>query len=70
MLFMGQEFLEDKPWSDTPDPATLICWDGLETDDVMRDYLRFTPGTSVAPPTHPALAAKPSTSSTSTTATA
>ena len=34
--------MEDKPWSDTPDPATLIYWDGLETDDVMRDYLRFS----------------------------
>jgi 1,4-alpha-glucan branching enzyme len=42
MLFMGQEFLEDKPWSDTPDPDTLIYWDGLGTDTVMRDYLRFT----------------------------
>ena len=42
MLFMGQEFLEDKPWSDTPDPATLIFWDGLRTDRAMQDYLRFT----------------------------
>jgi 1,4-alpha-glucan branching enzyme len=42
MLFMGQEFLEDKPWSDTPDPATLIFWDGLEIDRTMQDYLRFT----------------------------
>jgi 1,4-alpha-glucan branching enzyme len=42
MLFMGQEFLEDKPWSDMPDPDTLIYWDGLGTDAVMRDYLRFT----------------------------
>ena len=41
MLFMGQEFLEDKPWSDTPDPNTLIYWDGLATDAVMHDYLRF-----------------------------
>lgn len=24
MLFMGQEFLEDKQWNDTPDPANLI----------------------------------------------
>jgi 1,4-alpha-glucan branching enzyme len=40
MLFMGQEFLEDKPWSDTPDPATLIFWDGLRTDRAMQDYLR------------------------------
>src|SRR5262249_32562623 len=42
MRFMGQEFLEDKPWNDTPDPATLIYWEGLEADEVMRDYLRFS----------------------------
>jgi 1,4-alpha-glucan branching enzyme len=41
MLFMGQEFLENKPWSDTPDPATRIFWDGLRTDRAMQDYLRF-----------------------------
>jgi hypothetical protein len=30
MLFMGQEILEDKRWSDTPrfPPASLIWWDG------------------------------------------
>jgi 1,4-alpha-glucan branching enzyme len=42
MLFMGQEFLEDKPWSDSPNPLTLIWWDGLETDRVMRDFLAFS----------------------------
>ena len=42
MLFMGQEILEDKPWSD--DVAfhsnLFIYWDGLAADGVMRDYLR------------------------------
>jgi 1,4-alpha-glucan branching enzyme len=44
MLFMGQEFLEDKYWSDSPDyyKETLIWWDGLETDRHMQDQLRFT----------------------------
>jgi 1,4-alpha-glucan branching enzyme len=45
MLFMGQEFLEDKQWSDDVDghPELLIFWPGLEADDpTMRDFLRFT----------------------------
>jgi len=43
MLFMGQEFLEDKQWSDTPSPANLIWWAGLEGGDkTMGDFLRFT----------------------------
>ncbi len=43
MLFMGQEVLEDKYWSDNPDyfQDTLIWWDGLERDAAMRDHLRF-----------------------------
>jgi len=43
-LFMGQEFLEDKNWSDNPAhfKGTLIYWDGLKTDKVMRDFLEFT----------------------------
>lgn len=45
MLFMGQEFMEDKPWSD--DIGTFdrlrLYWDGLqEADPAMRDFLRFT----------------------------
>jgi 1,4-alpha-glucan branching enzyme len=40
MLFMGEEFLEDKSWSDS-DQDLLIYWDGLATDKVMQDYLRF-----------------------------
>jgi 1,4-alpha-glucan branching enzyme len=45
MLFMGQEFIEDKPWSDNPGhfDNTLIWWDGLEQGDkAMVDHLRFT----------------------------
>lgn len=43
MLFMGQEFLEDKPWHD--DVANwsrfLIWWDGLDGQDRhMRDFHR------------------------------
>jgi 1,4-alpha-glucan branching enzyme len=42
-LFMGQEFLEDKYWSDDPEhfTSTLIYWDGLRSDRVMQDHLRF-----------------------------
>ena len=40
MLFMGEEFLEDKPWNDS-EKNLLIYWDGLKTDKVMQDYLRF-----------------------------
>lgn len=40
---MGQEFLEDKPWSDS-DPDLLIFWDGVDkgTDKAMVNHLRFT----------------------------
>jgi 1,4-alpha-glucan branching enzyme len=43
MLFMGQEFLEDKYWSDSPHyfADSLIFWDGLATDRAMQDHLRF-----------------------------
>lgn len=43
-LFMGQEFLEDKNWSDNPrfSASTLLWWDGLEHDRHMRDHLIFT----------------------------
>ena len=42
-LFMGQEILEDKLWSDDEEnhPGHLIWWDGLNQDRVMTDYLRF-----------------------------
>jgi 1,4-alpha-glucan branching enzyme len=43
MLFMGQEFLEDKQWNDNPTPANLIWWAGLEgADKNMGDFQRFT----------------------------
>lgn len=45
MLFMGQEFLEDKQWSDdvTGHPELRIFWPGLDASDpTMRDFLRFT----------------------------
>jgi len=43
MLFMGQEFLEDKHWSDNPAHFRefLIFWEGLDSDRVMQDHLRF-----------------------------
>lgn len=43
MLFMGQEFLEDKRWADDPPnvPNTLIDWDGLATDRHVSDFHRF-----------------------------
>ena len=41
LLFMGQEFLEDKPWSDS-DKDLLIYWAGLATDQAMQDHLRFS----------------------------
>jgi 1,4-alpha-glucan branching enzyme len=35
MLFMGQEILEDKNWSDDPDhhPDTLVWWEGLRSGE-------------------------------------
>ncbi|MGD8700145.1 MAG: alpha amylase C-terminal domain-containing protein [Gemmatimonadales bacterium] len=45
MLFMGQEFLEDKQWSDNLDlqPGLLLHWAGLDgSDKQMLDHLRFT----------------------------
>ncbi len=43
MLFMGQEFLEDKQWSDDPRSPHLLYWQGLESGDKsMVDHLRFT----------------------------
>jgi 1,4-alpha-glucan branching enzyme len=44
MLFMGQEFLEDKQWSDDIDheQGLLLYWDGLHKGDKqMVDHLRF-----------------------------
>jgi 1,4-alpha-glucan branching enzyme len=42
-LFMGQEFLEAKPWDTNPAGPDLLSWDGLSsaTDHTMADHLRF-----------------------------
>jgi 1,4-alpha-glucan branching enzyme len=45
MLFMGQEFLEEKQWSDNFElhQDLLLNWGGLEAGDKqMLDHLRFT----------------------------
>lgn len=45
MLFMGQEFLEDKQWSDNFEfhQNLLLHWAGLDAGDKqMLDHLRFT----------------------------
>jgi 1,4-alpha-glucan branching enzyme len=45
MLFMGQEFLEDKPWSDDFEfhQNLLLHWAGVDAGDPqMVDHLRFT----------------------------
>jgi 1,4-alpha-glucan branching enzyme len=43
-LFMGQEFLEDRPWDVDPHGPNLLSWHGLDlpADPSMRDHLRFT----------------------------
>lgn len=43
MLFMGEEILEEKPWHDDIRfwSQFLIGWDGLDSDPVKRDFLRF-----------------------------
>jgi 1,4-alpha-glucan branching enzyme len=43
-LFMGQEFLEDKPWNTVPNGPDLLWWAGLNSgsDKAMVDHLRFT----------------------------
>jgi len=41
-LFMGQEFLEDKPWDVLPTGPNVLSWDGLNANRTMSDHLRFT----------------------------
>lgn len=41
-LFMGQEILEDKQWSDDPQSPLGIWWDGLNQDPHMATFLRFS----------------------------
>lgn len=57
MLFMGQEFLEDKYWTDWPKrPELLIWWAGLEGQDKhMSDQHRFTRDLLWLRRKHPAL---------------
>jgi 1,4-alpha-glucan branching enzyme len=55
-LFMGQEFLEDKQWSEVPSSSLHIWWDGLNSgDQSMVDHLRFTTDAIRARWAHPAL---------------
>lgn len=43
MIFMGQEFLENKLWSDNQTQTEhLIYWEGLNSQKQMSDFLRFT----------------------------
>jgi 1,4-alpha-glucan branching enzyme len=42
MIFMGQEFLEDKQWSEGLGQANDLYWEGLHCDQGMRDHLRCT----------------------------
>src|SRR4051794_22381549 len=57
MIFMGQEFLEDKYWTDWPGrPELLIWWEGLEGQDKhMSDQHRFTRDLMWLRRKHPAL---------------
>ena len=56
MLFMGQEFLEDKQFSDDPASGDLIWWAGVEGGDKdMSDHLRFTSELIRIRSRHPAL---------------
>jgi 1,4-alpha-glucan branching enzyme len=55
LLFMGQEILEDKQWSDTPNPPNEVWWAGLSVDKSMSDFLRFTRELISFRRNHPAL---------------
>lgn len=58
MLFMGQEFLEDKQWSDNlpRDSDRLIWWDGLAQGvKPMVDHLRMTQDLIGLRQSHPAV---------------
>jgi 1,4-alpha-glucan branching enzyme len=41
MLFMGEEFLDDEPWSDDLNAPVRIGWDRLASNKVMQDFLVF-----------------------------
>jgi 1,4-alpha-glucan branching enzyme len=57
MLFMGQEFYEDKRWADDPPnhKDALLFWDGLSQDKAMSDFHRFTRELTWLRRKHPAL---------------
>ncbi len=57
MLFMGQEFYEDKRWADdAPNHKdSLLYWDGLSNDKTMADFHRFTRELAWLRRRHPAL---------------
>ena len=57
MLFMGQEFYEDKQWADDTrfHAGLLIFWDGLQSDRTMQEFLRFTTDLVWVRRRHPAL---------------
>ena len=61
MLFMGQEFLEDKLWSDNfKRPELFIWWDGLDSlDRHMADFHRFARDLIWQRRRHPALRSEP-----------
>jgi 1,4-alpha-glucan branching enzyme len=61
MLFMGEEFLEDKLWSDSPGRTDrLIWWEGaLGADPAMADFLRCTADLIALRKAWPALRADP-----------
>jgi 1,4-alpha-glucan branching enzyme len=55
-IFMGQEFLEDKQWSEVPSSPLHIGWEDLSSgDQSMVDHLRFTSDAIRARWRHPAL---------------
>jgi 1,4-alpha-glucan branching enzyme len=55
-IFMGQEFLEDKQWSEVPSSPLHIWWDGLNGGDPsMVNHLRFMQDAIRARSIHPAL---------------
>jgi 1,4-alpha-glucan branching enzyme len=57
-LFMGEEFLEDKNWSDDRGANGLIWWEGLDAaDPTMRDFLRCVTDLVTLRRTQPALRA-------------
>jgi 1,4-alpha-glucan branching enzyme len=43
MLFMGEEFLEDRLWSDNPTRADrFIIWEAMTTNSARADFHAFT----------------------------